>query len=75
MTEASLEEAKLGQLVKYHMQNMVQNKDSNNKEEQLEYFCYNDRVQCGSIEKIMALNNNDPFDMGVTAMDIKYVSY
>jgi hypothetical protein len=66
MTQAtSLAQAQLGQLVPYYMQNV-----DATSQEQLEYFCYNDVVQCGSIDKIMPLNSNDPFNMNVAAMGI-----
>ena len=70
MTQAtSLAQAQLGQLVPYYMQNV------DSSQEQLEYFCYNDVVQCGSIDKIMPLSNNDPFNMNVTTLGIEYVAY
>ena len=71
MTQAtSLAQAQLGQLVPYYMQNVDET-----SQEQLEYFCYNDVVQCGNINKIMPLNSDDPFSMGVAAMGIEYVAY
>jgi hypothetical protein len=70
MTPASsLAQAKLGQLVPYYMQNLDANQN------QLEYFSYNDVVQCGDIDKIMPLNSNDPFNMNIAAMGIEYVTY
>jgi hypothetical protein len=71
MTPAtSLDQAQLGQLVPYYMQNV-----DSSSQEQLEYFCYNDVVQCGSVDKVMTLSNDDPFNMNVASLGIEYVAY
>ena len=72
MTKAnSLKEAKLGQLVPYHMKNTKNTQEGT--KEQLEYFCYNDVVHCGAIDKIMKINKDDPFNMDIARLRIGYV--